>query len=64
MDASELEDWLKTKESEMSGLFKGEGAQESVGHESGKHIVDILKRNPMKNSENYTQGSNGLFTVL
>lgn len=25
-----------------------------VGHESGRHIVDILKRNPKKDADKYT----------
>ena len=42
MDAAELTAWLKTPESKRVG-FKAEGRQESVGHASGRRIVEILK---------------------
>lgn len=64
MDPSELEDWLQTKDSQTSGFFKGEGATESVGHQSGKHIVDILRRNPEKDMNSYTEGRSPLIPVL
>ena len=41
MSAVELERWLKTDESRRVG-FRREGATESVGHASGRHIVRIL----------------------
>ena len=43
MSASELARWLKTAESKSVGIVKP-GAQESVGHRSGRRIVDILKK--------------------
>lgn len=52
MSASELEKWLKTEESESSGW--GDEGGESVGHESGRKITDILKRNPKKDPSKYT----------
>ena len=42
MSASQLEKWLKTDESTSVGQKK-DGANESVGHKSGKRIIDILK---------------------
>lgn len=45
MTASELEKWLDTDESKEVG-WKGEdghGSGESVGHKSGKRIVDLLR---------------------
>ena len=42
MSASELEKFLKTDESKKVG-FKREGSDESVGHQSGRRIVKILK---------------------
>ena len=42
MTADELERWLETEESRCVG-FRREGAAESVGHASGRRIVDILK---------------------
>ncbi|KAK9900808.1 hypothetical protein P389DRAFT_177513 [Cystobasidium minutum MCA 4210] len=53
MSASELEEWLKSEDSEGSG-WTGGGDGETVGHSSGRHIVDILKRNPKKDADKYT----------
>jgi hypothetical protein len=47
MTASELEEWLDTDESKSVGQKPG-GGGESTGHESGRHIVKILKS---KNSD-------------
>ena len=44
----ELETFLKTEGSETTGFTKSDGSGESIGHESGRKIVDILKRNPDK----------------
>jgi hypothetical protein len=44
----ELETFLKTEGSETTGFQKSDGSGESIGHESGRKIVDILKRNPDK----------------
>ncbi len=43
MTAAELEKWLKTEESRAVGQKSGEGA-ESTGHESGRHIIEILHK--------------------
>ncbi|PWN30705.1 hypothetical protein BDZ90DRAFT_229709 [Jaminaea rosea] len=53
MSASELEKWLKTESSESAG-WGGESG-ETVGHDSGRKIVDILKRNPKKEADKYTE---------
>lgn len=53
MSAKELEDWLKEESSESAG-WGGESG-ETVGHESGRNIVDILKRNPQKKADKYTE---------
>ena len=47
MTAKELDDWLATDESQEVGWSGGgpkdsPGGEESVGHESGRRIVDIL----------------------
>lgn len=42
MTAKQLEDWLKTDEAKDAGQHKGGG--ESVGHESGRRIVGILRK--------------------
>ena len=45
MSAAEIERWLRTKESRSVG-WKGTGgnANESVGHASGRRIVEILQK--------------------
>lgn len=42
MTASELESWLDTDESKEVGQKKDGG--ESTGHESGRHIITILRK--------------------
>lgn len=49
MTAKEIENWLKTDESKSVG--QKDGNQESIGHESGRHIIDILH----KKEANYTE---------
>ena len=51
MTAGELSDWLETEESQQAGQHDGGG--ESVGHESGRHIVKILraKRGDLKRDD-------------
>jgi uncharacterized protein DUF3140 len=43
MTRKELEDWLGTDESKSVGQSDGGG--ESKGHESGRKIVELLKKN-------------------
>jgi hypothetical protein len=43
MTPKELEEWLQTNESKSVGQSDGGG--ESKGHESGRKIVEILKKN-------------------
>jgi len=43
MSAGELEEWLQTDESKSVGQTDGGG--ESKGHESGRRIVEILRKN-------------------
>ena len=55
MTAGELEEWLRSDESRKVG-WKGAdgGAQESVGHASGRMIVKILrKRNEELSAKDY-----------
>lgn len=49
MSPQEIEDWLETDESKKVGYKENEG-DESVGHKSGKRIVEILR----KNQDEYT----------
>ena len=54
MTSNELEEWLKSGDSTSAG-WKGDSSDgETVGHESGRKIVDILKRNPKKDEDKYT----------
>ena len=43
MTRSELSRWLETDESKSVGQKK-DGGQESTGHESGRHILDLLQK--------------------
>ncbi|MEU4831374.1 DUF3140 domain-containing protein [Streptosporangium sp. NPDC023615] len=43
MTAAELEGWLGTEESRAVGDRSGGG--ESTGHRSGRHIIEILRKN-------------------
>lgn len=54
MTASELEKWLKSDDSNSAGWPKDSEDGESVGHDSGRKIVEILKDNPKKNPDNYS----------
>jgi hypothetical protein len=49
MTADELEQWLRTPESKAAG-WKGEAGErrESVGHASGRRIVEILRTSKSK----------------
>ena len=42
MSARELAEWLNTQESKSVG-FRHEGDDESIGHHSGRRIVEILQ---------------------
>lgn len=43
MTPSELKKWLDTDDSKAVG--QKDGSEESVGHESGRHIIRILEKN-------------------
>lgn len=55
MSAAELEDWLRTRESLAVGWKGSDGkARESVGHASGRRIVEILgKRTDELDADDY-----------
>ncbi|KAI0484296.1 hypothetical protein GGR56DRAFT_18806 [Xylariaceae sp. FL0804] len=55
MSASELEKWLKEDSSQSSGQGKGDESGETVGHESGRRIIEILQKNPDKDPDGYDQ---------
>lgn len=48
MDAGELEAWLETPESKRVGFKRG---GESVGHASGRRIVQLLRNGPSDDSD-------------
>ncbi|KAK2005962.1 hypothetical protein LZ32DRAFT_117231 [Colletotrichum eremochloae] len=56
MTADELESWLKSDDSNSAGWPKddAEGDGETVGHDSGRKIVEILRANPDKKEDEYT----------
>jgi hypothetical protein len=54
MTAKELKEWLTGDESAGAGWPKDDASGESVGHDSGRQIVDILESNPEKDPEKYT----------
>ncbi|KAI2473488.1 hypothetical protein F4781DRAFT_193172 [Annulohypoxylon bovei var. microspora] len=55
MSASDLETWLKDGASESAGWSKSDGSGETIGHESGRKIIAILKKNPRKNPDKYDE---------
>ncbi|KAJ0107667.1 hypothetical protein J7T55_010272 [Diaporthe amygdali] len=55
MTPSELEKWLKSDESSEAGWRKDGGDGKSVGQDSGEKIIEILKANPKKDPEKYTE---------
>lgn len=54
MGATELENWLETDESKSVGAKDSPGA-ESTGHESGRRIVEILRKNKADRDEDDEQ---------
>ncbi|KAK1146135.1 hypothetical protein N8T08_003224 [Aspergillus melleus] len=52
MTPNELRDWLKEEQSQESG-WTNDGSGETVGHESGRKIVNILEHNPSKDPDSY-----------
>jgi predicted Holliday junction resolvase-like endonuclease len=55
MSAKELENWLKTEESQSVGMKEHED-DESTGHQSGRRIVELLhKKNTDYREDDYNQ---------
>ncbi len=50
MKPKELESWLDTEESKSVGITK-DGEDESVGHKSGKYIIELLQKDEDKYTE-------------
>lgn len=55
MTSSELEKWLKSDDSNSAGWPKEDENGETVGHDSGRKIVEILKANPNKDPTKYDE---------
>ncbi|CZT12233.1 hypothetical protein WAI453_011580 [Rhynchosporium graminicola] len=55
MTALELEKWLKSEDSTGAGWSKDDGSGETIGHDSGRKIVEILKKNPERDPEGYDE---------
>ncbi|KAJ6125663.1 hypothetical protein N7471_012980 [Penicillium samsonianum] len=51
MTPTELREWLEQDQSHTSGWAGGSG--ETIGHESGRRIVQILENNPIENPSDY-----------
>lgn len=54
MTASEVGKWLESDESQSAGWPKETEDGNSIGHSSGRKIVDILDANPSKDVDRYT----------
>ncbi len=53
MTAAQIEKWLETEESKEVGQ-KEDGKGESTGHQSGRHIIEILHKKKADYSEEDT----------
>jgi Protein of unknown function (DUF3140) len=49
MSLKQLGSWLKTEDSQKVG--QKDGDKESIGHKSGKYIVDLLRKNQSSYSD-------------
>jgi Protein of unknown function (DUF3140) len=54
MSAKDLAAWLKTEESQTVGMKQHEG-DESTGHASGRHIVELLNQKSNYSEDDYNQ---------
>ncbi|KAI9863037.1 MAG: hypothetical protein M1824_000725 [Vezdaea acicularis] len=55
MSAEELEGWLGGEESAGAGWAKDDGSGETIGHESGRKIIAILRKNPSRAPDAYDE---------
>ncbi|MCJ1303196.1 hypothetical protein MMC08_006004 [Hypocenomyce scalaris] len=55
MTPQELEAWLKEESSQSSGWNKDDDSGETIGHESGRKIIEILDKNPNKDPDSYEE---------
>ncbi|KAI5247247.1 hypothetical protein E4T43_02136 [Aureobasidium subglaciale] len=56
MSPDQLKEWLGDEESAGAGWSKDDGWGETVGHESGRKIIEILEKNPNKEPSKYDEG--------
>ncbi|RLL99197.1 hypothetical protein CFD26_101285 [Aspergillus turcosus] len=54
MTPTELRAWLKEEQSQSAGWKSSSASGETIGHESGRKIVDILEHNPSKDPSAYS----------
>jgi hypothetical protein len=54
MTPNELRAWLAEEQSQSSGWMGASASGETVGHESGRRIVDVLEQNPSKDPSGYS----------
>ncbi|ORY89140.1 hypothetical protein BCR35DRAFT_300968 [Leucosporidium creatinivorum] len=54
MTPEELEEWLETEESQTAG-WSASGEGEAVGHQSGRKIIEILRKNPKGKPDDYDE---------
>ena len=55
MTAPELKEWLTGDLSKQAGQTNDSGDVETVGHESGRKILEILEKNPSGEAGNYDE---------
>ncbi|KAH0288536.1 hypothetical protein KCU62_g5084, partial [Aureobasidium sp. EXF-3399] len=55
MGPDELKEWLGGEDSAGAGWSKDDGSGETIGHESGRKIIEILEKNPKKDPSKYDE---------
>ncbi|KAH0369700.1 hypothetical protein KCU65_g3122, partial [Aureobasidium melanogenum] len=55
MSPDQLKEWLGGEDSACAGWSKDDGSGETIGHESGRKIIEILEKNPKKDPSKYDE---------
>ncbi|KAH8157680.1 hypothetical protein CIB48_g10561, partial [Xylaria polymorpha] len=55
MSAFDLEVWLKGEPSQSAGWSQGDESDETIGRESGRKIVEILKKTLSRDADHYDE---------
>ncbi|KAH0393346.1 hypothetical protein KCU89_g12508, partial [Aureobasidium melanogenum] len=55
MSPDQLKEWLGGEDSAGAGWSKDDGSGETIGHESGRKIIEILEKNPKKDPSKYDE---------